>query len=296
MTSTAQLAAILRGDARHVHFATDMTPRQDERTRLMRERLEREREEALMLKPFQTVLEERYPLENLEQFILWRATLEPGCIREWLATQQAGGPREGIVRHLRDQMFPIVPEETFIEAWNVVTLGRHEDLFWMFVCAMFLDEGVMRLVRQTWRGSDRSFDCIIEYFQARFLQLMEAPFDPGNANTILVRLWKVVQMEFCSMAMRKMILNGKLRPLIVPLSRNAHRERRKEIRQEQHEAAVVAACTAPPATLKVIVEEVVEASGIVAERAPVPPPPPPAQTASSDPFTDDFFKECFGEG
>lgn len=200
----------------------------------LREWEEREMEESIMLRPFSDVLQEEFSASTLEAFMIWRAAENPLCIREWLVNSLTGG-RDGIVRYLRDQMFPIVREDVFTSWKSLLLANRPEDLFWSFVCALTLDEGVQNLVATTWKGSARSLECVMDYLQCAFVELLESPFDPENANSITVGLWGLVRADIVPMNMRSIILKGKLKPVVVPLSRNAHRLRKQEIRQAEEE-------------------------------------------------------------
>jgi hypothetical protein len=168
----------------------------------------------------------------LDQFMLYQATVNPQCIRTWLLDQESDKRVvHGIVRYLREQMFPIVEEEVF-EGWvAVVKKARDEDLFWSLVIAISLDEGVRQMVEGTWKGSAMALKCIMEYYEARLTSLLESPFDSENANDIMRSLWGLICSEVTPMYMRSIIRNGTLLPIPMPLSRNAYRIRRQEMRQ-----------------------------------------------------------------
>jgi hypothetical protein len=222
---------------RHVHFIQPHTHESREiQESIARAHEERDRKERDMLKTFEDVLTEEFSTEMLDGFLLYRATMDPQSIRAFLLVRNTTtGAVEGIVRYLRDQMFPEVGEETW-NAWVVLlNKTRDEDLFWSFVIAMSLDEGVKNMVASTWKGSQRALECIFDYYAARMNSLLESPFDPKNANTIMTAIWGLIRMEVVCMNMRAIIMNGTLLPVIVPLSRNAHRVRRQEMKQANFE-------------------------------------------------------------
>lgn len=220
---------------RNVHFAQPAIQETHELQALMLRTFEdRQKEEQLMLRPFAEVLMEPFSKHVLDSFILYRATDDPKCVLPWLISNNL---QHGFIRYLRDQMFPLVTEETF-DVWvRLLKKRRDEDIFWSFVTAMTLDEGIELLVKKTWKGSPRSLECIMEYFKVRLFEMLETPFDPDNANDLMVGMWGVIRHEVLVMNMRCIILNGILKPVIVPLSRNAHRMRKQEMRQQEHEEA-----------------------------------------------------------
>lgn len=216
---------------RHVHFVKPTSVEAEVMKHdIQRRYAEREMEESIMLRPFYDVLREEFPAQRLESFILWRATENPECIYEWLLCDDG---KEGIVRYLRAQMFPIVKEQRFVDWKLLIQSKRPEHLFWSFVCAITLDEGVQKMVESTWTGSQRTLECIMTYFHTRLIELFEAPFDPLNANTIMYGMWKIIRSEVVPMNMRSIVLGGKLKPVVVPLSRNAHRLRKQEMREAE---------------------------------------------------------------
>lgn len=234
-SAVSERAAVAR--PRHVHFSQpQLHEAKDTQDSILRAYEERERKERDMLKTFEAVLNEEFSAEQLNAFLLYRVTMDPQSMRAYLLVRNTStGVVAGIVRYLRDHMFPEVAEESW-DAWvKFLNRTRDEDIFWSFVLAISLDEGVKNMVASTWTGSQKALECIFDYYMARLNSLLESPFDPENANTIMVSTWGLIRMDVSLVNMRSIVLNGTLLPVIIPLSRNAHRVRRQEMRQANFE-------------------------------------------------------------
>ena len=194
-------------------------------------------DERELLRPYDDVLNEQFQ-RGPDKFLLFRVTVDPCAMTEWLLVRgtSPGQPIEGMIRFVRDQLFPVVPEKYFQE-WIALLEERRSpaDVFWSFVACIFLEDAVKAMVRATWPYSQRSFDCVMDYYECRFQELLESPFDPQNARKIKGGLWRLIRRDIVMMNMKQILLQGRLKPVLVPLSRNAHRQRKQELRQQQAE-------------------------------------------------------------
>ena len=193
-------------------------------------RIKTEADERNILLPFRDVIEEVFERETLDRFLLYRATIDPLSIAEWLLVRERP---EGLVRYVRDQLFPVVPEQKFAQWVAILRDGqRPEDMFWSFVACINADDSVRDMVCRTWHGSARALECIMEYYDCRYVELLESPFDPLNGRMLLRGMWRIVRYDVLPMNMTRILMQGRLKPMLVPLSRNAHRARKQQLREE----------------------------------------------------------------
>lgn len=230
--------------------------------------LSRSDQENVLLRPFAVHLTTPMPDGVLGKFIPWHLTMNPSKAFDWMI---GDGGHTGLVRYMRDGMFPIEPEITFAKWRAVLEKGPPVIAYWSFIACYVNDEGVRNMVKASWgwKGDvgEQVYKCVSDYIIEMYSTLTKSPFDEkSNALTILVGLYAVMKKNLGSFDLRAMILGGTLKPVAVPLSRNACRERDRDRRQneslrKEQEMARIAAENARAA----IEEEVVEEAGEVEE-------------------------------
>jgi hypothetical protein len=192
-------------------------------------------QERQLLKPYSDVLQEAEQLsaEQLQSFMLYRAAHDPLCIQDYLLMPR-GDHLEGMFRFVHDQLHPIVEEELFMRLARYISDDSHPlhraFLFWTFVALMLVEESVLRVVRDTWKGSERMWSVVLlPYLNNRFDDLLLSPMDPENGDMCIEPLRQLVRVELCMFNVPCMLLEGILRPVAVPLSRNALRDRKRDV-------------------------------------------------------------------
>ncbi len=187
-------------------------------------------EEEVLLQPYlekYAAMSHEITTEMLESCMLYQATRDPLCISEYLTGggDGDGQVRHGIVRYLRDQQFPVTANRIFDPWFGMLQERVPVEAFWSLVFAMFVDRGVLNLVRQTWQGPELVWDWLMEYYRNRRRELSESPWDPENAHEIVYGLWTDIRHDVLPFNIRQILLGGVLRVVKMPLSRKAQKKR-----------------------------------------------------------------------
>jgi hypothetical protein len=148
------------------------------------------------------------------------------------------GGHGGLVRYMRDGMFPIEPEITFARWRAALERGYPVIAYWSFIACYVNDEGVRDMVKNSWKWKgdvgEQVYKCVSDYITEMYNTLTKSPFDEkSNAFTILSAMYAVMRKNLGFFDLRAMILGGTLKPVAVPLSRNACRERDRDRRQSE---------------------------------------------------------------
>lgn len=186
------------------------------------------------------VMQERIDTLALQKCLLYRVTEDPLSVQEYVLCQK-DGVVGGLLRFVRDQLYPVIPERVFAAMRRALEYPGREMrsaiVFWSFVELMAIDESVMHFVKQTWPGSDRMWNEVVwPYYQNKRRDLLESPFDPVNAHVPVILFWRAVQFDVLPFNVRHMMLDGRLRPIYEPISRNAFRKHRKDDIEEREKA------------------------------------------------------------
>jgi hypothetical protein len=170
----------------------------------------------------------------LESFLLYRIVRNPNEAHRWLVCPGTGA-REGIIRAVRDSLYPVENEIVFAR-WRALAASNWLYAFWSFILAYVMEECVQNVVKATWTWNDATgleiYDCIFRFVCEEFNHLLEAPVLPRNAEEILLSKWLVLFNAVGLYDLRAVIMGGKLRPMTISLSRNAHRERSMDMREQ----------------------------------------------------------------
>jgi hypothetical protein len=110
--------------------------------------------------------------------------------------------------------------------------------YWSFIACYVNDEGVRDMVKQSWKWEgdvgEQVYKCVSDYITEMYNTLTKSPFDEkSNAFTILSAMYAIMRKNLGFFDLRAMILGGTLKPVAVPLSRNACRERDRDRRQSE---------------------------------------------------------------
>jgi len=193
-------------------------------------------QERQLLEPYTDVMKEaqQLSLEQLNQFMLYSAAKDPLCVEDYLLLiPEHDEPIEGMLRFMRDQLHPVVDTQLFENLSRYIQLRdhvlHHAFVFWTFVALMLADESLLRVVRDTWPGSDRMWTTVLlPYISNRLDDILLSPMDPENADLCIELMRNVVAHELGPFNVPAMLLEGILRPVAVPLSRNALRDRKRD--------------------------------------------------------------------
>lgn len=227
-------------------------------------------QENVLLRPFALHLVTPVPDGVLENFLLWHLTVNVHCAYDWM--MQAGG-QEGLVRYIRDALFPVAPELVFAKWRRLLNTRIPVFSYWSFIACYVNDEGVQNMVRRSWRWEgpvgEQIYSCIFEYTSTMYASLLKSPFDRDESGfTILSMMYSVMRHNLGTFNLKQIILGGKLKPIAVPLSRNACRERDRDRRQAEslrREKEQAAARARPPGQQELHGEDEVMAETRVGE-------------------------------
>ena len=218
--------------------------------------------ENILLRSFAAHIYTEPPEGLLPGFLLWHLTTN---IRECAKFMVSHEGQQGVVRYMRDGHFPVEPEETFAQWRALLKLGVPVFDYWSFICCYVIDEGVERMVRATWRWpgdiGEQMYASIRDFVCKLFKALMQCPVDHSNGFTMLLSYWAIMYKALVCFDRKTIIKNGSLKPVAIPLSRNACRERVRDRREKEFQKAAKKPALETP----------------VQDTAP-PPPPPPVQT------------------
>jgi hypothetical protein len=205
------------------------------------------REEQQILSPYSDLLHENNPVAQLRECMLYRTVEDPASIASFLLCESqapTGEPRlEGMLRFVHDQCHPVVPNRVFnalvkcVAGLEAEHPCRDAVLFWTLLILMDIEEAVFNAVNSTWKGSERMWSVAIwPYLRNRIDELLQAPIDPENADICINTLWRVTRVDLLAFNVRAMLLEGVLRPISVPISRNALRLRKKDMIEQRDQA------------------------------------------------------------
>ena len=227
--------------------------------------LSRLEQENILLRPFAIHLVTPVPDGVLEGFIPWHLTVNPARALDWMT---CNGGHGGLVRYMRDGMFPIEPEVTFARWRAVLERGYPVIAYWSFIACYVNDEGVRDMVKGSWKWEgdigEQVYKCVSDYITEMYNTLTKSPFDEkSNAFTILAAMYAVMRKNLGFFDLRAIILGGTLKPVAVPLSRNACRERDRDRRQSESLRKEMARAEAADARANAVPEDevVVEEGG-----------------------------------
>ena len=215
--------------------------------------------ENILLRSFAAHIWAEPPEGMLPRFLLWHLTMN---VRECSKFTMIADGQQGLVRYMRDGHFPVEPEETFASWRRFLRMEVPIFHYWSCICCYVTDEGVERMVRNTWHWpgdiGSQMYASLREFVCNLYKALMQSPFDHTNGLTMLLSYYAIMYKALGCFDRKTIIKGGSLKPVAVPLSRNACRERvrdrrEKEFQRIEHEAAtssaVGTAVTATTATV-----------------------------------------------
>jgi hypothetical protein len=203
--------------------------------------------ENILLRSFAAHVYTDPPDGFLPHFLLWHLTTN---VRECSKFMISHGGQQGIIRYMRDGHFPVEPEETFAQWRTLLAMNIPVFDYWSFICCYVTDEGVENMVRRTWlwKGDigDQMYASIRDFVCKLYKSLMQCPVDHSNGFTMLLSYYAIMYKALACFDRKTIIKNGSLKPVAIPLSRNACRERVRDKREKEFQRAEAEATAQPP--------------------------------------------------
>lgn len=197
------------------------------------------KEEALLI-GYEEQMNASPPPGALEKYIIYYLLHNPYKAREYLICAQ--DEREGLIRFVHEEISRVVSDKT-IARLRKYLLREDDPIYWFcaFMTLYTANEGIRRFVDETWCwpgeiGKEILSNVKIYLADTYTRDMTEIPFLPDESADKFMRFYFTALFNAIGMFdMRRILLDGRLSPVPIALSRNQLRKNNAEMTQRARE-------------------------------------------------------------